>query len=102
MFPYLRPMDRFLDDCNGSETCDDWNCLNCDNKTRLTDWLTERVGKANWGAEVESREIRSWCQSVCFYMKEVLSGLDNNKLRLIILRLAWNTILRWKKAVVLT
>jgi len=80
MFPYLRPMDRFLDDCNGSETCDDWNCLNCDNKTRLTDWLTERVGKANWGAEVESREIRSWCQSVCFYMKEVLSGLDNNKI----------------------
>lgn len=78
MFPYLRPMDRFLDDCNGSATCDGGNCLNCNNKTRLTDWLIERVGKANWGAEVENREIKAWCQSVCFYMKEVLSGLNNN------------------------
>lgn len=78
MFPYLRPLDRFLSDCEGGKLCNGGNCSNCDHKTRLTELLEERVNLANWGLKVCPGEVKSWCQSVCIFMEEVLSGLDNN------------------------
>lgn len=69
-----------------SNSCDYNSIRNCDKKCKecakvpeLVAWLVQNVNQANWGREkkygvrtVEFREIRSWCQSLCVYMHDVL------------------------------
>ena len=74
MFPYLRTAKEFINDCNHGVNCESKDCNNCDSSERsdLVNWLIESVEKSNWKNPVAKSEIKSWCVSVCFYLKKVL------------------------------
>ena len=82
MFPYLRTAKEFINDCNHGVNCESKDCNNCDSSERsdLVNWLIESVEKSNWKNPVAKSEIKSWCVSVCFYLKKVLEKVGNDNL----------------------
>lgn len=76
MFPYLKSKKSFLSDCKNTECCNEEEnkrCKDCSMKSRVVKWLEEYIKRANYLYPVSNSEIRAWCQSVSFYMREVLS-----------------------------
>ncbi len=99
MFPYLRTVKQFINDCEEIENgilhspsmySDVVNCIEgssinkkckankCTHIPRLVAWLWQYCDLANWGKDVSRSELKSWCRSLCVFAHDVLDNVDEN------------------------
>ncbi len=83
MFPYLKTIHEFVDDCESVVYCQE---LEQDIPVVVAQ-LIESVDTANWGKNrakgvgtIDQSEIKSWCNSVAVYLYKVLEPLKNENL----------------------